>query len=68
MAFLGNKFEKKSHTYFIIQGSASALSKIGFFLTGAAKEYDLHLLPWTSVAACISKMEPEVMPGSFSVY
>ncbi|CAD6261751.1 unnamed protein product [Miscanthus lutarioriparius] len=53
-AFLGNKIEKKSSTYFIVQGMASASSKIGIFATAAAKEYDLHLLPWASVAACIS--------------
>ncbi|KAM0836846.1 hypothetical protein ACQ4PT_062049 [Festuca glaucescens] len=58
-AFLGDKFEKKSHTYFIVQAMASVLSKIGIFATGAAKEYDLHLLPWASVAACISKLGPE---------
>lgn len=67
-AFLGKKIEKKRYTYFIVQGMASALSKIGIFATGAAKEYDLHLLPWASVAACISKVGPEVMPDSFSVY
>ncbi|XP_044978902.1 sacsin-like [Hordeum vulgare subsp. vulgare] len=59
-AFLGNKFEKKSHTYFMVQGMASALSKIGIFATHAAKEYDFHLLPWASVAACISKVEPKL--------
>lgn len=58
-AFLGKKLEKKSHTYFVVQGMASALSKIGVFATGAAKEYDLHLLPWASVAACISNVGPE---------
>jgi sacsin len=60
-AFLGNKLQRKSHTYYIVQGMASALSKIGIFATAAAKEYDLHLLPWASVAACISKVGPEVM-------
>ncbi|KAG2569738.1 hypothetical protein PVAP13_7NG437900 [Panicum virgatum] len=54
-AFLGKEFEKKSSTYFIVQGMAPALSKIGTFATAAAKEYDLHLLPWASVAARISE-------------
>ncbi|KAL6844366.1 hypothetical protein ACP4OV_026039 [Aristida adscensionis] len=58
-AFLGQKLEKKSYTYFVVQGMASALSKIGIFATAAAKEYDLHLLPWASVAACISNTGPE---------
>ncbi|KAL6651611.1 hypothetical protein ACP70R_010536 [Stipagrostis hirtigluma subsp. patula] len=58
-AFLGNKSEKKRYTYFVVQGMASALSKIGIFATSAAKEYDLHLLPWASVAACISNTGPE---------
>ncbi|KAJ3692968.1 hypothetical protein LUZ60_012063 [Juncus effusus] len=53
-AYLGAKSEKKVCTYFISQGLASALSKIGGFASVAAKEYDLHLLPWASVAACIS--------------
>ncbi|XP_052152045.1 uncharacterized protein LOC127770389 isoform X1 [Oryza glaberrima] len=58
-SFLGEKFEKKSYTYFIVQGMASALSEIGIFATTAAKDYDLHLLPWASVAACISNVGPE---------
>ncbi|XP_062184286.1 uncharacterized protein LOC133888156 isoform X2 [Phragmites australis] len=58
-AFLGKKFEKKSYTYFVVQGMASTLSRIGIFATTAAKEYDLHLLPWASVAACISNTGPE---------
>jgi len=65
-AFLGKEFEKKSSTYFIVQGMAPALSKIGTFATAAAKEYDLHLLPWASVAACISEAGLEVIPKSFS--
>lgn len=64
-SFLGEKFEKKSYTYFIVQGMASALSKIGIFATTAAKDYDLHLLPWASVAACISNVGPEVISSSF---
>lgn len=66
-AFLGNKIEKKSSTYFIVQGMASASSKIGIFATAAAKEYDLHLLPWASVAACISNTGLEVIPDSFPI-
>jgi sacsin len=65
-AYLGNEFEKKRSTYFIAQGMAPALSKIGIFATAAAKEYDLHLLPWASVAACISEAGLEVIPRSLS--
>lgn len=60
-AFLDKRFEKKSSTYFIVQGMAPASSKIGTFATAAAKEYDLHLLPWASVAACISHTGLEVI-------
>lgn len=67
-AFLGNKIDKKSATYFIVQGMASVSSKIGIFATAAAKEYDLHLLPWASVAACISNTGLEVIPDSFSIF
>jgi sacsin len=62
------KFERKSYTYFIVQGMESTLSKIGIFATAAANEYDIHLLAWASVAACISSIGPEVLLlDSFSV-
>ncbi|XP_077231071.1 zinc finger, C3HC4 type (RING finger) family protein [Tasmannia lanceolata] len=59
-AVSGTHLEKRIDTFFIVQSMASASSKIGSFATTAAKEYDLHLLPWASVAACISDSLPEV--------
>lgn len=59
-SFSGTYSEKKSATFFIVQAMASPSSRIGTFATAAAKEYDLHLLPWASVAACISDDSPEV--------
>ncbi|KAJ3689238.1 hypothetical protein LUZ61_018402 [Rhynchospora tenuis] len=56
--FSGAKLEKRVSRYFVTQGLASMLSKIGTFASVATKEYDLHLLPWASVAACISD-EPQ---------
>ncbi|XP_010245479.1 PREDICTED: sacsin [Nelumbo nucifera] len=50
----GNSLEKKVDTFHIVQAMAPASSKIGAFAASAAKEYDIHLLPWASVAACIS--------------
>jgi hypothetical protein len=45
----------------------STSSKFGIFATVDATEYDLHLLPWASVAACISNTRLEVIPYSFSI-
>lgn len=52
--FVGTHLEKKIVTFFIVQALASSSSKIGAFAANAAKEYDFHLLPWASIAACIS--------------
>jgi len=60
-ATLATISEKRLDKFFIVQGMASASSKIGTFATMAAKEYDLHLLPWASVAAHISDSSSEVM-------
>ncbi|KAJ0963928.1 hypothetical protein J5N97_029050 [Dioscorea zingiberensis] len=53
-AVLGTTVEKRVDTFFLVQGMAPASSQIGVFATAAAKQYDLQLLPWASVAACIS--------------
>lgn len=49
----GTKLEMREDTFFIVQGMAVG-RKISDFATMAAKEYDLPLLPWASVAAHIS--------------
>lgn len=69
-AIAGSNVEKRIHTFFIVQTMASTSSRIGTFATSAAKEYDVHLLPWASVAACISDSLSEVtvnMSYEFSV-
>lgn len=53
-AIMGNHRKKRLDTFYIVQKMASASSKIGSFAATASKEYDIHLLPWASVAACIS--------------
>ncbi|CBI27138.3 unnamed protein product, partial [Vitis vinifera] len=53
-AIIGNHLEKRIDTFYIVQKMASASSKIGSFAATASKEYDIHLLPWASVAACVS--------------
>lgn len=60
-AVSGNRLEKRIDTFFIVRAMASSSSKIGSFASAAAKEYDLHLLPWASVAACISDSLTEVI-------
>lgn len=49
------EYEKKMDTFFIVQTMASTSSRIGSFAATASKEYDIHLLPWASVATCISE-------------
>ncbi|XP_030491993.2 uncharacterized protein LOC115707993 isoform X1 [Cannabis sativa] len=53
-AATGNLTEKKVDSFYIVQTMASATSRIGSFAATASKEYDIHLLPWASVAACTS--------------
>lgn len=50
----GNNFEKKIDTFYIVQAMAARSSRISSFASTASREYDMHLLPWASVAACIS--------------
>ncbi|KAK9106331.1 hypothetical protein Syun_022342 [Stephania yunnanensis] len=52
-SFYKSRQEKKVETYYIVQAMASESSRIGSFALSAAKEYDIQLLPWASVAACI---------------
>ncbi|KAK6241558.1 hypothetical protein SCA6_006947 [Theobroma cacao] len=53
-AMMGSECRKRIDTFYIVQTMASASSRIGSFAATASKEYDMHLLPWASVAACVS--------------
>lgn len=53
-AVRGNDSQKRTDTFYIVQKMASGSSRIGSFAATAAKDFDIHLLPWASVAACIS--------------
>ncbi|CAN1168841.1 SACS [Linum perenne] len=46
--------KKRTDVFQIVQAMASSNSRIASFASAASKEYDIHLLPWASVAACIS--------------
>lgn len=50
----GNHCEKVTDSFYIVQTMASTSSRIGSFAAKASKEYDIHLLPWASVAVCTS--------------
>lgn len=50
----GDESERQKERFYVVQTMASASSRIGSFASSASKEYDIHLLPWASVAACIS--------------
>lgn len=53
-AVTGSDLKKRKDTFYVVQSMASASSRISSFAAKASKEYDIHLLPWASVAACIS--------------
>ncbi|KAL7180871.1 hypothetical protein ACSBR1_039850 [Camellia fascicularis] len=53
-AVIESHSQKRIDTFYIVQTMASATSRIGSFAAAASKDYDIHLLPWASVAACIS--------------
>lgn len=57
----GSQSKRRTDSFYIVQTMASASSKIGAFAATASKEYDIHLLPWASVAACISDDSSEVL-------
>uniref|UniRef100_A0A0D3DDE0 RING-type domain-containing protein n=1 Tax=Brassica oleracea var. oleracea TaxID=109376 RepID=A0A0D3DDE0_BRAOL len=50
----GSQSKRRTDKFYIVQTMASSSSRIGSFAATASKEYDIHLLPWASVAACIS--------------
>ncbi|KAK7407784.1 hypothetical protein VNO78_09866 [Psophocarpus tetragonolobus] len=50
----GDEAQRQTERFYVVQTMASASSRIGSFATTASKEYDIHLLPWASIAACIS--------------
>ncbi|WCJ40041.1 Zinc finger C3HC4 type (RING finger) family protein [Euphorbia peplus] len=53
-AFLENEVKKRIDKFYVAQTMAPANTRIVSFAATASKEYDIHLLPWASVAACIS--------------
>ncbi|XAR63999.1 hypothetical protein NMG60_11024177 [Bertholletia excelsa] len=53
-AVLESHSQKRTDTFYIVQTMASETSRIGSFAAAASKNYDIRLLPWASVAACIS--------------
>ncbi|KAK4397028.1 Sacsin [Sesamum angolense] len=53
-AVVGGLSQNRTHKFYVVQTMASPSSRIGSFAAMAAKDYDMHLLPWASVAACVS--------------
>ncbi|XP_052204846.1 LOW QUALITY PROTEIN: uncharacterized protein LOC127809789 [Diospyros lotus] len=53
-AVIDSHSQKRVDTFYIVQKMASPTSRIGALAATASKDYDIHLLPWASVAACIS--------------
>ncbi|KAK1566595.1 hypothetical protein Q3G72_001766 [Acer saccharum] len=50
----GNEIKKRVDTFYVVQTMASGSSRIASFAATASRDYDIHLLPWASLAACIS--------------
>ncbi|KAL8224267.1 hypothetical protein R6Q57_019742 [Mikania cordata] len=50
----GDQSQKRVDTFYIVQTMAAASSRISSFAASMSKDYDIHLLPWAAVAACIS--------------
>ncbi|KAI5397188.1 hypothetical protein KIW84_063128 [Lathyrus oleraceus] len=57
----GGETDRQTERFYVVQTMASASSRIGSFATTASKEHDIHLMPWASVAACISDNSPNVI-------
>nr|GMD00452.1 sacsin isoform X1 [Ipomoea batatas]GMD34181.1 sacsin isoform X1 [Ipomoea batatas]GMD39311.1 sacsin isoform X1 [Ipomoea batatas] len=60
-AFTGKLSQQRIDTFYIVQKMASPTSRIGSFAATASKDFDIHLLPWASVAACVSDNSSNVM-------
>lgn len=50
----GSHPQKRTDRFYIVQRLSSPSNRIGAFAAKASKDFDIHLLPWASVAACIS--------------
>jgi len=57
----GDEAKRQTERFYVVQTMAAASSRIGSFATTASKDYDIHLLPWASIAACISENSPNVI-------
>lgn len=68
-AVCGTETKRRTQKFYVVQTMASTSSRIGSFATKASKEYDIHLLPWASVAACTSdnSLSLNVIAISFAV-
>lgn len=65
-AFTGvHNGDRRSESFLIAQCMGASASRIGTLARNAAKDYDLHLVPWASIAANISSDEQEVGALSF---
>ncbi|CAH9144035.1 unnamed protein product [Cuscuta epithymum] len=53
-ALTGKLSEQRTDTFYMVQKMASSTSRVGSFAAAASKDFNIRLLPWASVAACIS--------------